>query len=332
MKAGSFILMVVIGIFLCTRRDSTPKEDTAPIDQVQSLPAGKIKALRAAHSQATAAASAIPLAAEEAPAPAPVEPVIPVPLHLYRRVLAQKNWNDGEDAFGLERPEGGEGAILGPSSVLYANGNIYVLDTVNARLLGYDETGNLLTSVALPETHMVDVIVDLSDGALLLIDQLRDRIYKVQGNELIQHQELPIRSVHPFGTKFAYDAEAGVLIPQNDDAHALTEIQDNHLILRSTNGEKALTIAFDKPLVSVEEAVADPGGNVWVLYSLEGDYRKRRLARIDPERKTAGVTEIDVWFAFDATRHMTVTRTGVAVFAGDQQGGRLLAFDYLGEQ
>jgi hypothetical protein len=173
-----------------------------------------------------------------------------------------------------------------------------------------------------------DLIVDASGNSLVLIDHMYDKVYRVDGDALVLIGNVPLKADYPLGTQFTYDADAKTLsaIVNMDDIAA---IQGNNVTLTLNNQEK-LSIAFDKPLAGVEQVVTDANGIIWLLYSQEGDYRMRRVARVDRTRGTVGVAEIDVWFPFDATRHMAATGNGVVVFGGDQQEGRLISFDYTG--
>ncbi len=99
----------------------------------------------------------------------------------------------------------------------------------------------------------------------------------------------------------------------------------------SLNGfSRIIAITFDKPVACIEESLADSNGVIWVLYTLQGDYRMRRLARVDTSKGLAETAETDIWFSFDATRRMALTRKGVVLFAGDMKEGRIVVFDYNG--
>jgi hypothetical protein len=251
-------------------------------------------------------------------------------MRLTKKVLTTKKWNSGEDSFGLDKPPAGQqGATVGPAAVAYLQGKIYVLDNANKRILGYDQAGSLVSSVALPNSVATDLSVEASGSSLVLFDHLNNRVYKVEGNELTLLGSVPLKEGYPLGTKFAYDAASNTLSTQEVHQDGLADIEGNNLILGPKTGEP-LAITFDKPVACVEEVVTDANGIVWVLYTLEGDYQMRRIARVDRAHGTVGLAEIDVWFAFDATRHMAATGNGVVLFAGDNQEGRLVAFDHAG--
>ncbi len=262
---------------------------------------------------------------------APEYPTLsPEPMRLLKKVLAGTKWNSGPNAFGLDKPPvGQEGATVGPAAVAYAQDRIHVLDNVNKRILRFDLNGNPLSSVVLATGIATDLAIDATGSSLLVIDHLNDRIYKVEGDEATFLAQVSMKKDFPLGTKFSYDAEAHTLLPQNLEQDGLARIDGNNIVLGLSNNEK-LAIAFDKPVACVEEMLTDGRGIVWVLYTLEGDYRMRRVARVDRAQGTVGVAEIDVWFPFDATRHMAATQNGVVLFAGDQQEGRLVSFDYKG--
>ncbi len=252
------------------------------------------------------------------------------PMRLTRKVLVSKKWNNGPDSFGLDTPPPGkEGATIGPAAVTYFQGKLYVLDNPNKRILAYDEAGNLLSSINLPNNVATDLSVDASGTALILIDHMHDKVYRVDGNQLTLLSSVPLKENFPLGTKFSYDPASDTLSTQEVHQDGLADIDGNNLILNLKNGEK-LGIPFDKPVACVEEIVTDSNGIMWVLYTLEGDYQMRRIARVDPARGTVGTTTVDVYFSFDATRHMAATGNGIVLFGGDNNEGRLISFNYAG--
>ena len=254
----------------------------------------------------------------------------PQHMQLEKKILVIKKWNGPGDSFGLDKPSAGqEGATVGPSSVAYVQGKLCVLDNVNKRILFYDRSGNLLSSVALPTKTCTDLAVDTSGKHLLAIDHYENKVYKVDGDQTSLFATVTIRDDLPIGTKFAFDANANALYTQEVHQDGLADIDGSNLII-GPKTENPLTVSFDRPVFCVEEVVTDPKGLVWVLYTLEGDFQMRRIARIDPKQGTVGTTEVDVYFPFDATRHMVATGDGVVLFAGDADTGRLISFDYQG--
>lgn len=281
--------------------------------------------------------------------------LIPKPMRLTRKVLVSKKWNSADDAFGRnEPPPGEEGGAFGPSSIACAKDAIYVLDTVHNRVLGYDKDGHAISLANLPTSGLVsDLVVDPSDSSLLVVDHFHDNIYKVKGNEATLLKSVPMKEDITYGSRFSYDASSATLLAYDFDkggdvavlqngqtvdvaqrkvqalSFVTSDSEGNNLIL-NLKSRPNLTISFDKPVQGVEEVVTDGRGMIWVLYTLEGDYRMRRLARVDPVRRTTEVAEVDVWFPYDGTRRMTATANGVALIGGDYQEGRLLSFDYVG--
>ncbi len=274
---------------------------------------------------------AVPVAQASASRPVVQYPTLTnVPMRLTKKVLVSKKWNSGSDSFGLDKPPAGkEGATIGPAAVTYFDGKLYVLDNPNKRIVAYDTAGNLLSSIALPNNVATDLSVDASGTSLILIDHMHDKVYRVDGSELTLLSSLPLKENFPLGTKFSYDPVSNTLSTQEVHQDGLADIDGNNLVLNQRDGSK-LAIPFDKPVACVEEIVTDASGITWVLYTLEGDYQMRRIARVDRAHGTVGTAEVDVYFAFDATRHMAATGTGVVLFGGDNHEGRLIAFNYVG--
>ncbi len=251
-------------------------------------------------------------------------------MKLEKRVLVRSEWNSSSNAFGLDKPlPGQEGATVGPSSVAYSNGHFYVLDNVNKRVLRYDDAGNLLAKIALPTKGATDMTTD-SLGVVVVIDHYNDRIYKIEGDAAILIGSASAKKQFPIGTKFDYDTVSNTLSARDVDSDGLAKVDGNKLVVALGDG-KEFPITFGSAISSVEEVMTDSNGIVWVLYNLEGDYRMRRVARVDPASGTVQVAELDVWFAFDTTRHMAPARNGIVVFAGDGKEGRLISFEYAGQ-
>ena len=284
--------------------------------------------------------------------------LIPKPMKITTKVLLSKEWNSAADALSRdEPPEGMEGSSQGPHSVAYVNDTVYVLDSVKNRLLGYDKEGRLVSTVALPNTRLpADLVVNPSDSSLFVIDQYEQNIYKVKDGQATLIQSIPLKDFS-LGEKFGYDAVSGTLYINSPERHGDVALMvngqvvdlnsrtvqqlspvtgdfegnDNYNILLNLKGGQDVRIRFGTPVQCVEEVTMDRNGIVWFLYTLEGDYRMYRLARVDLTQGTVGTADIDnLWYAHDGVRRMTVTENGVVVVAGDNQTGSVLSFEYAG--
>jgi hypothetical protein len=114
------------------------------------------------------------------------------------------------------------------------------------------------------------------------------------------------------------------------EAQVLAEVQGDYLMVKINNNSQIFAIDCGQAVGYIDEEMVDENGIVWILYTLKGDYRIRRLARIDTVGEQAETAQINVWFPFYATRRMTLTDNGVALVAGDLRHGRIVAFDYAG--
>jgi hypothetical protein len=254
----------------------------------------------------------------------------PQAMKLEKRILAFRKWNGGPDSFGrYSPPPGQEGATVGPSSLAYVRGKLHLLDNVNKRIMVYDMNGNLLSSIPLPTHTMTDLAVDKTGTQLLVIDHYENKVYKIEGDQLIFFSSISLREDLPIGTKFAFDTESNSLFTQEVHQDGLADIDGNNLII-GPNTDQKMSVAFDRPVACVEEVVTDAKGIVWVLFTLEGDFQMRRIARIDPAGGNVGTAELDVYFPFDSTRHMVAVGDGVVVFAGDPDTGKLISYRYAG--
>lgn len=247
-------------------------------------------------------------------------------MQLKARTLVEKAWNSGPDALGLFIPKG-EGPASGPSGVLYHRGRLHVIDGVNKRMLVYDMEGNCVDAITLPSPTASDLMIDASDDSLMMIDHIADNIYKIKDGQVTLLGTASVKKDFPFRTKFEYDAKTKEVVESS--ASHIADVANGNLVIKRP-GSEPITVQFDHPAAFVQEVATDGRGNLWVMYTQEGDYRIRRLARLDASGRVVGTTKIDVWFAYDATRHMTATDNGVAIVAGDNKSGRLLTFDFAG--
>lgn len=248
-------------------------------------------------------------------------------MRLTARKVVAKAWNSGPDALGLFIPKG-EGPASGPSGLIYHRGQLHLLDSVNRRILVYDRNGEVVSTLALPTPTASDLMLDASDDSLLIVDHIADKIYKVRGVQVELLGEASVKTDFPYRTKFEYDAKTKEVVESS--ANHIADAAGGNLVIQRPGGQAPLTVKFDGPVAFVEEVATDGRGNLWVMYTQEGDYRTRRLARLDASGRVVGTAQVDVWFAFDATRRMTATENGVAILAGDSKGGRLLTFDFAG--
>lgn len=277
----------------------------------------------------------------------------PQPMVLNAKILAKSRWNSGDNAFGLSRNE--EGPESGPASILCHNNNIYLLDSVKGRVLYFDQNGQSQASISLPTATASDMAIDSSDSSLIIVSQREDRMYRIRNGRMSQVLPLGVKRKLAFPSKFNYDNSSETLFAEDSvrqnrqrgviqknrtvlsntpradkNPQVVSEAQGSRLFLRLDNNPQIFAVNFEKPVFCIEETLADSNGVIWVLFTLEGDYRLRRLARVDTANSTAQTAETDIWFSFDATRRMALTRKGVVLFAGDADEGRIVRFDYTG--
>jgi hypothetical protein len=284
-------------------------------------------------------------------------------MQLVQSVLLERAWNSTPDGLGRLIPRArdgsiGEGVVLGPTAVAYANDLVYVFDNAERgrkRLVAYDASGRMISSVPLPGGESWgDLVVNPADSSVFVIDHLVDKIYEVQGDIVTELGPICLRDF-PVGLKFGYDEDSGTLYVhdyERGDVPLITagepldledrivrnlepvtgdlEEQDRHNVLLKLRDGQELRIGFDAPVQCVEETIMDRHGIVWVLYTLEGDFQMRRLARVDPLRHTVGVTSLDVYFPYESTRNMVASGNGVVIVAGNEETARVLSFEYSG--
>jgi len=260
-------------------------------------------------------------------------------------------WDSSEDAFGLRRGE--EGPTLGPAAVAYNKGRVLLLDTVKERILGFDKRGSLLSTVALPFAGASDFVVDPATSSLYVVAQGSGELCKVGADGVVTRLPSVDMKRLVFPAKFAFDANSSTLFVQDPATPrqispilradvALTaslqsatsapaiaaDIHGQNLMLSFGDGRQNIAVGMGKDVFCVEDVVTDEHGAVWALFTLDGDYRIRRLLRVDAGNRTAQVAVTDVWFAFDATRHMAAMESGVVLFSGDQSQGRIVTAEY----
>jgi hypothetical protein len=277
----------------------------------------------------------------------------PQALILKPMVLAKKKWNSDNDAFGLVQTE--DGPEHGPASIACHNDKVYLLDSVKSRVLCFDQTGASQPEVALPTTTASDLAVDPADSSLIVVSQREDIMFRIRKGRTSQILPMGLNRKLAYPSKFSYDSSSETLLAEDaakqnrlrkvihqgkhiksaaqqteTNPQVLSEARGNNILLRLDGNPQIFAVTFDKPVFCIEETLADSKGVVWILFNLEGDYQMRRLVRIDTVKKLAQTAETDIWFSFDATRRMALTRNGVVLFAGNSEEGRIVKFDYAG--
>ena len=277
----------------------------------------------------------------------------PETMELKKTVLAQKKWHGDDKSFGLYKPE--QGPAMGPASIACHKGNIYLLDTVKKRVLCFDKAGKSHPAVDIPTSKASDLIIDSTDDSLMVVSQLEDKIYRFRNGKLKNTQSARLKEGLEYPAKFCYDRHSKMLFaerqnrrknlvpvidqkpslkamdqPISKDAQILTEVQGDCLIVKIDSDSRIFAVDCGQAVAYIDEEMVDDNGIVWILYTLKGDYRIRRLARIDTTDALAETTQINVWFPFYATRRMTLTDNGVALMAGDLRHGRIVVYDYAG--
>jgi hypothetical protein len=285
------------------------------------------------------------------------------PMHLTKKVLLEKHWNSEPAALGRFVPRNkdgtNEGAVLGPTSVACIGDSIYVFDNNDPskrRLAVYDKNGGMISSVSLPGgLSWADLVVDSSDSSLFVIDHALSKIYKVRDGEVTETSQVSLRDFS-LGMRFGYDESSGTLYvrdrEQNRDIPILVngepvdsskrnvqtlspvwgdfDPENNYNLLLNFKDGQNLKVAFDARVESVDEMTMDRQGRVWVIFTLEGDYRVRRLALVDPVGKTAGVELLDIQFPYENIRRMTPSGNGIVIVSGDDEKGLLRSYEYSG--
>ncbi|HOK66984.1 MAG TPA: hypothetical protein PK054_11755 [Anaerohalosphaeraceae bacterium] len=282
-------------------------------------------------------------------------PLVPKAMAVQAKILVQHKWNENPDAFSLlESPDG---TVIGPAAIVCRKNQVHVLDTAKGRILTYDLHGRRQKQILLPTSSASDLVIDPNDNSFLVISQAEDRVHRLRPGRPIRTQPLHVRRQLAYPAQFRYDPSsetlmakdgarqnrwAGVLrrnqniFRQSGDisptqSDVLAETAEGGILVKSPRYKSIYSVSFEQPVRCIEETLEDKNGVIWLLFTLEGDYRIRRLCRIDLEKQTAQTAQIDVWFSFEAARRMDLTDQGVVLLAGDNQEGRIILFEYQGE-
>ncbi|MHC5082905.1 MAG: NHL repeat-containing protein [Planctomycetota bacterium] len=277
----------------------------------------------------------------------------PSPMNLKQKVLVKQKWNKDD---GLALTVNQEGPVTGPAAITCDDDNIHVLDNGKKRIVSFDHQGKRRATkpVSVPSTLSSDLLIDPTDQSFIVVSQLDNKVHHIRRNgKLKQTRSIEQLRKMTYPSKFSFSAADDSLLAQDlrqqnglvgvmrknrsidpsarqveKDPTVIYEAQGNKLILGFNSNPKVFAVTFDKPVVCIEEAVMDADGIVWVLYTLEGDWRMRRLARLDTHQDLVQTAETDIWFAFGATRRMALTKNGVVLLAGDLDEARIVKFDY----
>ena len=137
--------------------------------------------------------------------PKPVEPIEPVELEIYEaEIFIEAKWGEGEGEVGIYKSggdEGGAGPVYGPQSfdVDDKTGYLYLLDSVNERVIEYNEAGKYLRDFPIACGGTGDVRVS-PDGEYLYVFSWRcEAVYKydIKGEFLESYKVLPNEKNRP---------------------------------------------------------------------------------------------------------------------------------------
>jgi len=127
-----------------------------------------------------------------------VEPTEPVELETYEgELFIEAKWGEGEGEVGIHRSagdEGGAGPIYGPESfdVDDRTGHLYLLDSVNQRIIEYNENGKYLRDFPIACGGTGDVRVSPDYKYLYVWSNRCGRIYKYNiGGEFLESYSIP---------------------------------------------------------------------------------------------------------------------------------------------
>lgn len=169
------LIVVVAGLLVFTLSSppevATVKEATLDAGTVATEQAAKLDALRRL-------------------APAVADGGVPTATRTDGNVLAELGWGSGDNELGRDRPD--EANPEAPMSLTVdAQGNVWVLDQVNARLVKLDKTGKRVGATPLTVQAAQDVAI-AADGTAVVMDRLVDKSIALVGADGKLRGELKI--------------------------------------------------------------------------------------------------------------------------------------------
>jgi hypothetical protein len=193
------------------------------------------------------------------------------------QVVTEFGWGSGDGQLGKERPD--EANPEGPMSLTVdAQGNAWVLDQVNGRLVKVDRSGKVVGSVPVPLQAPQDVVMT-KDGKALVIDRLVDKAVAVLGPDGKQLGELKLE-----GKGLEEGGAATGVFTEGDDVFVEREHGDS-VLLGNTKGEPNK----DRPEVPGRPAgdgrtyltagIVDGPSGVVMVTAIERESRAHRFTR-----------------------------------------------------
>ncbi len=271
-----------------------------------------------------------------------------------RRVLVRRSWGKGGETFGKFVPPEGRGAQDIPRSIAGDAGQIYLLDTVNSRVLVFAVAGGkLVKEISLPTATASDIIVNSSTGTFFVIDQAGRSVYKISEDKAALFSKLDkieAMSIIDADARFSYDAASHTLsardasqggyIPILKDATPLNgtepqpmgqlsaQIEDQGVIISMPDGN-TVRIFVKGTVLDVSDIAQSPNRVIWFIMTMyQDDQVFSRLVRFDPAKGPANYAWIDTKLPESITRRMAAIDEGVVLFEGDSNEGRLVLYMY----
>lgn len=259
------------------------------------------------------------------------------PAGVSRKVIVSRPWGTGVGTFGFSAEA--EGASTIPAAIALNSVGVNVLDTANKRVLTFDKAGKLLKKVDVPTATACDVVAD--GAGLVVIDQLNSTVYKVLGNR-VSAQAVDLKGL-AFGTKFAIDPSSKTLLGRDAAQGALVSLANGSKTAASVVvevkantvlvgvGADVVAIDLGAKVLDAAEVVTDGKGIVWMLVGVvDGDGVAFKLVSLDPVKKAAKAASIQTYIPGDCTRRMVGADSGVLLFEGDSEAGRIVSFEPAG--
>ena len=154
--------------------------------------------------------------------PKPVEPIEPVELEIYEaEIFIEAKWGEGEGEVGISRTSEQEvedaGPIYGPQSfdISDETGHLYLLDSINERILEYDENGKYLRDFPIACGGTGDVRVSPNGECLYVFSWRCEAVYKydTEGEFLESYPLSKEVSLGCLGTNgLAFDEDGNIML------------------------------------------------------------------------------------------------------------------------
>ena len=212
------------------------------------------------------------------------EPTEPVEMETYQaEIFIEAEWGNGKGEVGIESFGGDEsstGLLYGPQSfdVDDSNNHLFILDSINERIIEYDENGKYLRDFLIGIGATTDI--KIKDEYIYILSFGSDAVYKLDmSGEILDSYSLPGKNPGMGNGGIEFDENGNIMVEisiddYNDDDYLFYEI--------GKNGDEWKTNSYKGNISRDKEGFYFTGGTDWPTRTVQIKDRSGKIQKEFP--------------------------------------------------